>query len=815
MIGQSILHYRIREKLGEGPLGEVYLAHDTQLDRKVALKLLPAELDHSPEARAGLTREARAAAGLHHPNIVQVYSVGEHAGRTYIATEFVDGPSLAERLAEGTVPREEALSVALQICHGLEEAHRHGVLHGDLKPADVLVGRNGRVRLVDLGLARGLEEGPPPGVEQDLAAVGRILARLFLDEPDPALAGLIARAQRTDGQGYRAAESLAGDLEAFLEEKDRPLAAGPARGPRVAVAVLGLVAVVAVALLLLRDRPPAEPGDDPPELESVLVLPFDNLGAPDDEYFADGITDEIITRLSSLQDLAVVSRTSSRQYKDSDKTLRQIADELGVDYVVEGTIRWDRSGAGRVRVTPQLTRTDDETVLWAESYDRDLDGIFAVQADIATRVADALDVNLLEEERALVTARPTDNVDAYQAYLRGTELAWDPDFSEDSFAVAIQMFERAVDLDPGFAQAHARLGTAHARMVHFGFDRSEARLQRARASIDRAFALQPDLTEAHLAQGYFHYWGRRDYERALDAFQQARRLRPGSAEILQALGYVMRRQGRMEESIAMLEESLELSPLDGTAAVSIGETLGTLRRYREAERAFRRSQAVAPDNAYPYTEIALLHLRWRGDTAAARAALAGMPLTSNTERFRVRYLVSLFERDWDAALAGLAECPYPVIEASIFYYPLSLLEGMVHRLRGDADAARSRFAAARVHLEEQLAEDDTDFRLHAALGLALAGLGEPDAAVRHAERAALLYPLDRDALEAPAIHWDRALAHAMVGNVEPALEGLEQLLSIPSIVSVAWLEADPRWDVLRDRPGFADLLDRHRNAVTP
>jgi serine/threonine-protein kinase len=863
--GALVGRYRIDRKLGAGGMGEVYLADDIELDRKVALKFLAPGLARGRAESVRFQREARAAASLDHPNIVTIHEVGEFEGRAFIAMAYVPGETLAEVIARGAVPIDRALEITLQICAGLARAHEAGVVHRDIKPGNIALAADGHVRILDFGLAK-LDDttvltqqdttvgtlmymspeqarGEQVDGRADLFSVGALLYEMvtgrrafggehaaaihhaiasvdpepmarYTNGVDPELERIVRKLLAKDPTTrYQAATDVMADIRALRSGTHASVVIPAARAPRSRwvprVAVGFAVVVVAVVALLIgtADRGAAPGGSGEPML---AVLPFANLGEADDAYFADGMTEEIIARLVNVDGLGVISRRSTMRYRQTDKPIAEIARELDVDYVLEGTVRWDRSQEPeRVRITPQLTRVADEVSLWAGNYEHELTGVFTIQAEIAVQVADALDVTLRDTDHRAVNDRLTADIDAYQAYLKGREQLVAPDFSRESFALGVRMFERAIELDPGFAVAHAQLSEMHSRMVHYGFDRSETRQALAKAAVDRAFELDPDLPEAWLALGYYHYWCRRDYGEALAALDVAQRLAPGMDEIVLSRAYVLRRMGDLEGSAALLQDALTRSPLDAAATVSLGETYATLRRYAQAERLIQRAIDLAPDNVYPYTELALLHLRWRGDAAAARRALARIPSAPGAESCRVGHLVELFAGELAAARARLEECPDEILEANAFFRPVSLLEGLTWKLSGDEDPARVALSRAQQQLEARLAEDPDDFRALSALGLALAGLGRAEAAVELGERAVALYPLERDALEAPVIMIDLALIHAMVGQRDVALELLDELLTIPSILSTAWLRHDPRWGVLGEDPAFQALLARH------
>ncbi|MBI5867119.1 MAG: protein kinase [candidate division Zixibacteria bacterium] len=547
MIGQTISHYKITAKLGEGGMGEVYLATDAKLNRRVALKFLPANLSHDPEARARLLREAQAVSQLNHPNIVTVYSIEEIDDRDFIVMEYVKGGTLPEYLRDKDPTLDEILHLAMRIVAGLERAHRSGVVHRDLKPSNILVSDQGDLKILDFGLAKLkgaaklTQTGSTTGTaaymspeqaqakeadhRSDLFSFGVVLyetiaRRLpFSGEHEAAIAYAIMHEHpeplkrykadvpdelqrivskclaKRPAERYQSAADLAADLCALQFARQGSSGIGPARPSRKRSIVVALVSVVVVAILamsiaFLAPRIIKGPNSkSSADRKMLAVLPFENLGSPDQEYFADGITDEITGRLAAIRELGVISRTSTMQYKNTTKNLREVAKELGVDYVLEGTILWDNSrDTSRVRILPQLIRVSDDTHLWAETYQRPLTDIFAVQADIATRIAEAMNITLISPELAALGAMPTRNLDAYQAYLRGLDYSRGANSGfQRNVESALAMFQRAVDLDSTFALAYARLSRAHAGMVHYGIDPTPERLAKAKAAAIQKF----------------------------------------------------------------------------------------------------------------------------------------------------------------------------------------------------------------------------------------------------------------------------------------------------------------------------------------
>ena len=389
----------------------------------------------------------------------------------------------------------------------------------------------------------------------------------------------------------------------------------------------------------------------------LVVLPFETLGPPDDEYFSDGMTDEITNRLSALYGLDVISRATAVQYKKTGKTTRQIRDELNVDYILAGTVRWDKSasGKGRTRVTPQLIRATDDTQIWTKTYEQPLEDIFQVQSSIAEEVTKQLDITLLEPERKALFARPTGNIKAYEMCLRaGDEYsrAYSARDLQGSNR-AIELVEKAVQLDPNFVLAYVWLSSVHSSLYAVsGLDRTKERLAKSKAAVDRALELQPDSPEAKLALAYYYYRGFRDYDKSLELFEAVRKARPNSAPSL--LGYIQRRQGKWSESLATLENVFKLDPRNSDLAYNIGLSYGILRRFAEAEAWIDRSLALNPKYVSSIsTKAVLVYLR--GNQEEAEAILKACPPGWETDEDWTYYAMA--ERKFSVLLDRMTRRP--------------------------------------------------------------------------------------------------------------------------------------------------------------
>jgi TolB-like protein/Tfp pilus assembly protein PilF len=567
-----------------------------------------------------------------------------------------------------------------------------------------------------------------------------------------------------------------------------------------------IIAAVAVWRLVPRTGAPT-PAD---EIPRIVVLPFENLGSPHDEYFASGITDEISSRLAAVSGLQPISRMSARRYVGTDKSIQEIGRELDVGYVLEGTIRWDHSetGHGRVRITPQLIRVTDDSQLWSERYDRVLEDIFTVQSDIAKEVIARLQATLLAPERLAVEARPTDNMEAYQAYLVGYRY-YSTTLEEKYLQLAVEMLARAVELDPDFAVAYAALCEADAALYSLRFDFTPERLEMARASAERALALQPDLPEGHRALAMYYYFGLRDYDRALQQFAKAEEGLPNDADVLSGLFYVLRRQGRWDEALQALESWQRVDPQRYLAAVEAANTYRNRRDFATSEKEIRRAITIAPDLADAYVYGCRNYVQWDGTTDRARLALEAAPELDSPDITYQSLLLDLYDRKPSEALARLEETPIDAFNLQEWFVPRALLECVCLSRLSELKRAEAVCASAVEVLEREIDARPHDYRLHIALGRTLAILGWKEEAVLAGEHAVELVPISKDALDGSDQARELAKIYAQVGEIDKALDLIDELLSIPCDLSVGLLRLDPIWDPLRDNLRFQALIEKY------
>ncbi len=538
-----------------------------------------------------------------------------------------------------------------------------------------------------------------------------------------------------------------------------------------------------------------------PGRTTILVLPFKNLGPPEDAYFSAGVTEEITSRLVGIRQLAVVAYSA---VLGPGNDLRQIGRELGADYVLEGTVRWQRSGSGpsRVRITPNLIRVADETHLWSERYDRVIDEIFAVQSEVAEKVIDQLDLTLQLPERESLETRSTENLEAYELYLRGRHLQQSPDVSPLIVQRTIEAYEQALQLDPSFALAQARLSQAHSFAYHMLVDHSPERLARARQAVDRALELDPNLPEGHLALAYYDYWGHRDYGAALRELDVVSKVRPNSTEVLEVRGYILRRQGNHRAAAESLERAFALDPGKADLAYGMAISYDALRDFAKARRFYDRAIALSPDSPAPYAFQAYSTIALTGSTAEAIRIMDTAPRKDDPFFLFHRIWMDVYARDPEGALSWTDRSPVEGFSLQEYLCPRPMLRAWVEDLEGRRDTARTDWEEARRLLEAEVRKNPDDGRAHSALGIVYAGLDRKAEAVREG-RAALTAPSsNRDDFSLTASHLHLAWIYTMTGEQDAALDEIDFLLRRPSSLSVPLLRVDPRWDPLRNHPRF-------------
>ena len=581
------------------------------------------------------------------------------------------------------------------------------------------------------------------------------------------------------------------------------------RSHRALYMALGALLVLGLAWSLAHSRDGRNAGPSTAEVRKVVVLPFENLGRPEDEYFADGVTEEITSRLASVAGLRVISRNSAKQYKRTSKSMKQIGQELGATHALVGTVRWRNSGdPSSVRVTPELIRIADGTDVWANRYDAVMADVFQVQSDIAAEVARALDVALVASERAALAQRPTRDPEAYQYYLRGKDF-FNRGWGKQDLLQAVEMFQEATRHDSSFAEAFAGLATAHDMVYWNGHDRTESRLTQVKTAADEALRLAPESPAAHMALGMYFYHGRLDYPRALEEFGIALKGLPNDAELLQDIGFVQRRQGKWDEALSNILKGAELEPNMMLPQMEAGITHLLLGHYPQAIGYLDKAILQGPDQPEPYgfKSQALVAL---GDLDGARQVLnEGIRRMGMGKVVGVLAPIPLYLLRQQPALRSQLERvglnDFGEDTSRYLMYKGDLLQEQ-HR----AAEARAAFDSARVLVEAEVRRGiPGDYAHYTGLGLIYAKLGRKDDAIREARRAVELLPVSRDAFFGNEVLINLAEVLATVGEHEAAIDQLEIVLSRPSWLSVGQLRSAPRWDPLRGNPRFQKLIAKN------
>ncbi|HEX9281112.1 MAG TPA: tetratricopeptide repeat protein [Candidatus Udaeobacter sp.] len=545
--------------------------------------------------------------------------------------------------------------------------------------------------------------------------------------------------------------------------------------------------------------------------KSIAVLPFENLSdEKENAYFADGIQDDVLTNLSKIGDLKVISRTSVMPYRGKGSNVREIGKALGVATILEGSVR--RIG-NRVRVNVQLINTANDEHIWAEDYDRDLTDVFAIQTDLAKKITGELQAKLSPAEKAQMERKPTENGEAYLAFVQANNLGCAlEDF--DKLKQSEQLYERAIQLDPNFALGLARSSLVQSWLVHT-YDPTRERREKARTLAERALQLQPDLPEAHLAVGFSYYYGDNNYDAALREFEIAQRGLPNESDAYLAIGAIQRRQGKWAESTANLEKAVSLNPKEIWPLQNLTFNYQMLRNYDMANETIDRALALDPTAPEPLEVKSRLAIAEKGDFSVAEKAfeaVKSIPMT-NEQKLKTaggRAEVFLLERKYREGLQEAESLPDDLLAS--FSKALGgkyYLVGFARKALHDEAEARAAFLKSKSLLEAQLKQSPDQAEIHVQLAKVLAWLGEKDSARVEAQRATELLPESKDAFGGPEITAGVAEVQAILGDNDRAIEILDGLLSRPSSVTVQVLKVNPIWDSLRNDPRFQALLTKY------
>jgi TolB-like protein/tRNA A-37 threonylcarbamoyl transferase component Bud32/Tfp pilus assembly protein PilF len=860
--------YELLEEIGRGGQGVVFRARQKSLNRTVALKVISLGQWASKAHLKRFRREAEAAASLDHPSIVPIYEVGERDGSCYFSMKFVEGGQLDAVAKREPMPVRQAVELMTKVARTVHYAHEHGIVHRDIKPGNILLDGKGEPHLTDFGLARLIETestmtrtlevlGTPSYMAPEQAAgnnaaissvtdvygLGAVLYQLLTGQPpfaggttyetiklvldteprqprqlnpkiDRDVSTICLKCLDKDPQRrYPSALALAEDLERWL--KHEPIQARRTgvfargkkwvrRNPARALSAGSLVALaVATGWIIWKSeliRQPIATG--------IAVLPFENLSEQRENAasFVDGVQDDILTKLARIADLKVISRSSVMEYRGK-RNLRQIGNDLRVSHVLEGSVR--RIGT-RFHMNAQLIDTRTDAHVWVEQYDRDFNDLFAIQSEIAQKIAGQLHAKISAAEKLAIERKPTTDLVAFELYSRAISLT--PirrSSTADSGRQAIDLLNQAVARDPSFFEAYCELAVHHDQLYFFGFDHTPAQLASAEAAIQEAFRIRPNAGEAHWARALHLYYGYLNYDSALAELEVARRSLPNDPRIFKLIGLIQRRQGRWEESTRNLERALELDPRNVSTLDNISDSYGGLRRYAEQKSTFDRMLAIEPNDVLAKVWRAGVELNWKADTRPLHQLIDEIRATNPAAMPQIApfglafgLACALAERDVAAAKDALMASGESSLGIDAVHFPRLFFEGVIARMANDEQHAQLAFTAARTEQEKKVQAQPDYGPVWCVLGVIDAALGRKEEALREGRRAVELLPVEKDSVNGAHMIHNLAMIAAWVGEKDLAFEQLAFSARTPAGVTYGELKLGPFWDSLRGDPRF-------------
>jgi serine/threonine protein kinase/tetratricopeptide (TPR) repeat protein len=865
--------YELLDEIARGGQGVVYRARQKSLNRLVALKVIAlgpwATKTHLKRFRG----EAEAAAQLDDQCIVPIYEIGERDSCCYFSMKLIDGGQLDEVVRREPMSLSAAATLIAKLARTVHYAHQRGILHRDIKPGNILLDKKSEPHLTDFGLARLVElennvtrtvevlgtpsyMAPEQALGQtakltsatDVYGLGAVLYQLLTGQPpfaggttyetirlvvetdprhprlwnakvDADLTTICLKCLEKDpAKRYETAAALADDLGRWLRHE--PIRARPAnvftrtrkwiRRNRTTTALTSALTALAVVLAITTwnsesNRPPAS---------GIAVLPFDNLSdATESASLVDGLQDDILTKLAKIADLKVISRTSVMRYRGV-RDIRKIALALNVSHILEGSVR--RAGT-RIHLNVQLIDARTDSHVWAEQYDYELGDVFAIQSEVALKVAEQLHAKMSVAEKQSIKEAPTTDVISFDLYTEATRIfatATNNNSGKQDLLRAADLLNQALARDPSYFEAYCQLGGIHDALYRLAHDHSPHRLALAEDALNAALRLRPTAGEAHLARATHLYSGYLNYDAALAELELARKSLPNDCRVFELVGLIQYRRGKPEEALSEVQHAAELDPRNVYTLDAVAGTCWGLRRYREAREAYDRALAIEPGNGQVRIFRAELNLAWKADTSAMHQVIDSLRAT-NPDAIRQNadswVLCALADRDPTALRAALiAAGENTPLNDDAVHFNRSFIEGWIARLEGDELRARAAFEAARTE-QEKIVQAQADYAPPlCVLGVIDAILGRKQEALSECGRAARLLPVNEDAINGPLMIQWYAIAAAWVGEKDLALEQLAAAVHAPGVLSYGHLKLVPFWDPLRGDPRFEKIVESLR-----
>ncbi|HZW38553.1 MAG TPA: protein kinase [Ignavibacteriaceae bacterium] len=866
MVKENVSHYRIIEKLGGGGMGIVYKAEDTRLHRFVALKFLPPELTRDDEAKERFIREAQAASALDHNNICSIHEIDEtEDGQIFICMNCYEGETLRKKIENSSLKIEDAINIVFQIAEGLRQAHSKGIIHRDIKPENIFITDDGIVKIVDFGLAKLSQRstitkrkeslgtisymspeqavGKDVDIRTDIWSLGVVLYEILTgklpfkgeydsaviynilnSEPEPinnirndlpdAIIKIINKSLNKDAnRRYKNADEFLNDLKELRQEPEHItltyLPVKKINKKRIILYSSTIFAIILIVTLWLLLK-----GTGTDENKSIGVLPFVTFNdTAEDLFFADGMHEEITAQLSKISDLRVIARTSMVLYKNTKKRISDIGDELGVKYLLEGSIR--RIG-NEIRVTAQLINTETEGNIWGGAFEANEVNLFNIQNEIAKRISEELSLKILPVEKTSIEKHMTSNRKAYDFYLKGRYYSTNYVDSLGT-AKAAEMFDSAAYYDNNFAEAYAWASVFHTRMYSwYLWDQTPVRLQKSKTSLDRAILLSSNLPEVLLAKGYYLRYIDGKKDEALKEYEAALKEKPRWAFLLSQLGDLYADFGNWKKAREMLVQKRVIDPISLKLPNEL-EPFYISTALREWDRAKREAEEYLsshPEDPYSYSNLANLMIDGYGDLKTARSILEeGSKKNPNIYRggrtiegiyfWKLKY----FERKFDGALTSLNEKLPPEFWPIIQKY---IKQGFTYRAKGDIENSFKAFDSARVVIEKIITEKD-DLYSHAQLAYALAGIGKKDEAISQIKsviqksssgsKMNLWTKMDYEVIEVEV--------YMLLRMYSEAIDKMDEILKKPGMLSVWQLKLHPIFDPIRNNERFKKIIEKY------
>ncbi|MFC2084407.1 protein kinase [Bacteroidota bacterium] len=787
-------------------------------------------------------------------------------GQLFIAMAFYEGETLKNKIEKGPLKIDEAINIVTQVAEGLNKAHQKNIIHRDIKPANIFITDDGIVKILDFGLSKVTGQtqltqmgstigtaaymspeqarGEKVDHRTDIWSIGVSLYEMIIgqppfkgeyeqsliytilnEQPEPVTSlrtGISMELERIinkclekkPSDRYQHVDEFITDLRRIKKVTDSKSHISKIAAEKkfsinkkllysiLTVLFIVVPLVIGRFLFFTQDKTTSDT-----DLKMLVVLPFENLGLPEDQYFADGITDEITSRLSAVKSMGVISRKSAFNYANTNATTERIGEELNVDYIITGTVRWAKSldGLGKVRITPSLIQVSNDLQIWAEPFERVITDIFQIQSDIAKKVIQQLDVEIIDSELKSVENKPTQNLESYHAFLQGRYYERKPHFTVNDWLQVVNSYQRAVELDSTFALAYADLAKSHARLIFLRYDISGDRIEKARSAAEKALKLSPESPEVHYSLGYYFLWAERNTEQALIEWEIASKSLKNNADIMRANTYVYEIQGRFEEAIDASNKAMILSPRDASNLLNLALHYWYTRQYSNAIDVCDRAILLAPDAVWSYIYKVAINWSWNGPNEKTRIVLKAVPPEHEFYPW-LWYWQEVSEKKYDEALQILSSTTGEWVRHKLLARPKSFLSAFIYEFLNQPELAQTLYEEARIMLETEVKKWPEDPRYHSSLGIVYAALDQTEKAIHEGKRAMEILPISKDAVYGVPYVQDLAIIYTMIGDYDAAINQLEYLLSIPSWLSIPWIKMNPTFLPLFDNPKFQQLV---------